>query len=72
MMSFLKVKTTWTNAELVPLKLCIATIYLLIGAYFKELVKEYAVSIFILFVVTMIWSMYLWIRKMNQPPSNIS
>ena len=39
-MNFFKVKTSWSNAEFITLKLCIATAYLLIGAYFHRFIHD--------------------------------
>ncbi|MFZ4456697.1 MAG: hypothetical protein ACOYOT_10790 [Bacteroidales bacterium] len=65
-MNFFKMKTSWSNAEFIPLKLCIASIYLVIGAYFHEFISNYYTPIFIIFVVTVVWTLYLWISKMKQ------
>ncbi len=65
-MNFFTRKSTWTNWELIPLKLAIASIYLLIGAMFWKEVKEYAGIIGILFGITVMISLYLWINKMKE------
>ena len=65
-MNFFKRKTTWTNWELISLKLAIASIYLLIGAMYWKEVKTYAGIIGILFGITVMISMYLWITKMKK------
>jgi NADH:ubiquinone oxidoreductase subunit 6 (subunit J) len=65
-MNFFTRKTTWTNWELIPLKLAIATIYLLLGAMFWQEVKQYAGIIGILFGITVMISLYLWIKKMKE------
>ena len=65
-MNFFKRKTTWTNWELISLKLSIASIYLLIGAMYWKEVKTYAGIIGILFGITVMISMYLWITKMKK------
>jgi hypothetical protein len=64
-MNFFKAKTTWTNAEFIPLKLCIAAAYLLIGTYFHTFFREYYIPVLILFVITVVWAVYLWISKMK-------
>ncbi len=64
-MNFFKIKTTWSNAELVVLKLCIATAYLLVGGYFHAFIRQYDVPVLIIFGITCIWSVYLWIVKMK-------
>jgi len=64
-MNFFKIKTSWSNAELIPLKLCIATAYILVGAYFHRFFHDHYVLVLILFVITVIWSVYLWLNKMK-------
>jgi hypothetical protein len=64
-MTFFKAKTTWTNAEFIPLKLCIASSYILVGAYFRDFVINYYLPILIVFGITVIWSVYLWVIKMK-------
>ncbi len=59
-------KTTWSNLEFIPFKICIGTAYLLIGMYFHEYVKQYKTLIIILFVFTWIVTMYMWLHKMKQ------
>lgn len=65
-MNFFTKKTTWTNWELIPLKLAIATIYLLLGAMFWKVVKEYDGIIGIIFGITLMISLNLWITKMKK------
>jgi len=64
-MNFLKIKTTWSNAEFIPLKLCIATAYILIGAYFHDFFRHYYIAVLVIFVITVSWTLYLWIKKMR-------
>ena len=66
-MNFFKAKTTWSNAEFIPLKLCIASIYIVIGSYFHDFFSKYYTALFILFGITVIWSVYLWIKKWKRP-----
>jgi predicted PurR-regulated permease PerM len=65
-MNFFKIKTTWSNAEFIPLKLCIATVYILIGSYFHNFFRDYYVPLLIAFGITIIWSVYLWLNKMKK------
>ena len=65
-MNFFKAKTTWTNAEFIVLKLCIASIYLLAGSYFHDDVQRYTLPLLLLFAATCIWAVYLWVVKMKQ------
>lgn len=65
-MNFFKIKTTWTNAELIPLKVCIATAYILVGGYFHTFFGEYKLLILLFFGITVIWSVFLWNTKMKK------
>jgi hypothetical protein len=65
-MNFFKLKTTWTNAEFIPLKLCIGAAYILVGAYFHQFFCTYYIPVIIVFVITVSWSLYLWLKKMKQ------
>ena len=65
-MDFFKLKTTWTNAELVVLKLCIASAYILAGAYFHRFIAEYKYLFIVLFLITVVASVYKWISKMKK------
>ncbi len=62
-MKLFKLKTTWTNAEFIPLKLCIASFYILVGAYFRHFVSQYRWLFVALFAITVIWTVYLWSTK---------
>jgi len=64
-MNFFKIKTSWSNAEFIPLKLCIAAAYLLIGAYFHRFIRDYYIPVLIVFLITVICSVYLWLDKMK-------
>jgi hypothetical protein len=64
-MNFFLKKTTWSNLEFIPLKLCIASAYLLIGSWFPEFFQQYKVVLLVLFVLTVIWSVYKWYHKMH-------
>jgi len=65
-MNFFKIKTCWTNAELAILKLCVATAFVLVGAYFHDFFRYYYIPVFVVFGITVIWSVYLWLNKINQ------
>lgn len=66
MKNFFNLKTTWTNAEFIPLKLCIASAYILIGIYFVDFFKKYWQFIALIFIITVITSIAMWIKKMKQ------
>ncbi|SMO52254.1 hypothetical protein [Solitalea koreensis] len=65
-MNFFKIKTSWSNAEFIVLKLCIAMAYIFIGSYFHNFFSQYYTPILIVFLITMIWSVYLWLSKMKK------
>ncbi len=64
-MNFFNIKTTWSNAELIPLKLCIASAYVILGTYFHDFFKDYYTPILLLFAITVSWSVYQWFQKMK-------
>ena len=64
-MNFFRAKTTWSNAEFIIIKLCIASAYILIGSYFHDFVKDYYLPLFIIFGITVIWFVFLWWKKMK-------
>jgi hypothetical protein len=65
-MNFFTRKTTWTNLELIPLKLAIGSVYLLLGAIFWQYAKTYAEIIGIIFIITIVITHYLWRKKMKE------
>lgn len=64
-MNFFQQKTTWSNAELIPLKLCITSAYILVGAYFHDWVWQYRNFIIGIFIVTVSIAVYWWMKKMR-------
>jgi type IV secretory pathway TrbL component len=64
-MSFLNRKTCWNNKELGVFKICVASFYVVIGAWFHEFFLEYKWIFIALFVITMIWTFSLWLRKLK-------
>ncbi len=64
-MNFFKTKTSWTNAEFIILKLCIASAYVCIGSYFHYFIEKWYFPILLLFAITSIWAVYLWVKKMK-------
>lgn len=65
-MNFFSRKTTWSNAEFIPLKLCIASFYIVAGAYFYSFVQRYYWLFIAVFAVCVIWTVYLWLVKMRK------
>ena len=64
-MNFFQIKTSWSNAELIVLKLCIASAYILVGTYFHNFFRTYYIPVLIVFIITVIWAVYLWLIKMK-------
>lgn len=63
LIKFLNRRTSWTNAELGLIKICVGSAYLIIGSYFHEFFHAFLVVAGIVFVITAGWTFYLWIKK---------
>lgn len=50
---FLKIKTCWSNAILIVLKICIATAYILVG-YYSTIFNSYYVLVLIIFGIAVV------------------
>ncbi|NHM07529.1 hypothetical protein G4D82_09880 [Flavobacterium sp. CYK-4] len=66
-MDFFQRKTTWTNAEFIWLKLSVASAFLIIGAQYADFFSKYFQWIFIVFALSVIRAVFLWIKKMDAP-----
>jgi K+ transporter len=64
-MNFFKTRTSWTNAEFIILKLCIASAYVFLGSYFHKFIELGYLPILLLFAISCIWAVYLWVKKMK-------
>lgn len=64
-MRFLNKKMIWTNAEFIPFKLCIASIFLIAGSYFHNFIHHCYSLLLVLFGITVSWTLYLWVQKMR-------
>ncbi len=64
-MNFFKMKTSWSNAEFILIKLCMASVYILAGSYFHEFFENYYSVLIVIFAVTAIWFVYQWLKKMK-------
>jgi hypothetical protein len=64
-MGFMNKKMTWTNTEFIPFKVCIAAIYLYLGASFPDFLRPYKGALLILFGISLLVLMTLWIKKMR-------
>lgn len=69
-MNFFKIKTSWSNAEFIPFKLCIASIYILVGTYFHHFFWEYYIPVLVVFGITAVWTLSLWLNKMRMESKN--
>jgi len=58
-------KTSWSNAEFILIKLCMASVYILAGSYFHEFFENYYSVLIVIFAVTAIWFVYQWLKKMK-------
>jgi hypothetical protein len=61
-----KARTTWSNAEFIVFKLSITSAYLIIGTYFHALFSNYYIPLFIVFGISLVWTVSLWLKKMKQ------
>ena len=61
-----KAKTTWSNAEFIIFKLSITCGYLIIGTYFHALFSKYYIPLFIVFGISLVWTVALWLKKMRR------
>jgi hypothetical protein len=61
-----KARTTWSNAEFIVFKLCITCAYLIIGTYFHALFSNYYIPLFIVFGISLAWTVSLWLKKMKE------
>jgi hypothetical protein len=64
-MGFLNKKMTWTNTEFIPFKVCIAAIYLYLGASYPAFFTPYKTVLLGLFGLCLLIVMRLWIKKMK-------
>ncbi len=64
-MNFLKLKSTWTTAELGIIKVCVAAMYLVVGAYFHNFIHSYYWPLLIVGAACALWAGYLWLKKVK-------
>ncbi|TDP00643.1 hypothetical protein [Flavobacterium sp. 245] len=64
-MNFFKIKTCWSNAEFILIKLCMASAYIFIGSYFHDFFKNYYTALIVVFGITVIWFVYQWLKKIK-------
>ena len=66
MKKFFLAITSWSNLEFIPLKLCIGSAYLLLGAIFHEWVMDHHILISFIFGLTAAISLRSWVVKMKR------
>lgn len=64
-MNFFFINTTWTNAQLILLKWCVFSFGLIAGLCFDEYLEVYLPYITGFCIITAVWIIYLWIKKMR-------
>ena len=64
-MNFLFIKTLWTNIELGLVKVCATAFGIILGIYFYEFLGGYLVLLWIVFIVTAIWGIVMWAKKIS-------
>ncbi len=64
-MNFFKIKTSWSNAELGIFKVCVASMFVMIGVFFNDYLRNFYVPLLIIFGITLVWTLFLWITKMK-------
>jgi len=65
-MNFFEAKTSWKNIEFIPFKLCVASAYMMVGAYFQSFISKHLEIFVIPFLVSVAWTVYLRMSKMRQ------
>jgi hypothetical protein len=65
-MSFLTRKVIWANWQFGPLKLAMLTLGIMIGAYFADFLKPYVWLFGLVFLLTAIWVIIIWVKAMRK------
>lgn len=65
-MSFLKKRTSWTNAEIGLIKICVLSAGCMIGLFFHDWLEKYLAAFLIIFLITTPRVFYLWWIKMKE------
>lgn len=65
-MRFLQLLTTWSNAELGLIKICLICFGISVGIYFYGTVQPYLSYFFVAFCITAVWAFALWFKKLRQ------
>jgi hypothetical protein len=64
-MKFLFITTNWTNAQLLLFTVCVFSFGIIGGLYFYESLKYYLPYITGFSIITAVWIIYLWVKKMR-------
>jgi len=64
-MNFFKRKSSWSNTELGLIKVCVGSMYIIIGTYFHEFFKNYLWIFVLLYIATAIPVFYIWVKQMR-------
>lgn len=64
-MNFLKIKTSWSNIELGLIKICVLSAGIILGTYFHVYLKNHLQLLGMVFLVTAVWTIYLWVKKVK-------
>ena len=62
-MNFFKNQNKLVKRRIIPLKLCIATAYILVEPFPQLFFRDFYIPVLIVFGITVIWSVYLWLNK---------
>lgn len=65
-MNFLKRKTSWINMELGLIKAYLSSAGMIAAIYLYESLKNILPVLWMMCVITFVWSGYLWIKKTNE------
>ena len=66
LMRFLRTITSWSNAELGLLKLCLSCFGICIGLYFHEYLQAWLAYFFAVYIIMAIWALLLWFKKIKR------
>lgn len=64
-MNFFKIKTTWTNLEIGILKMSLGSIFILLGSFFHDLIRDYYFPISIIAIVGVLYTLVLYFKKVK-------
>lgn len=65
-MNFFNCKTTWSNAELIVVKIALLSAGMLVGIYGADILLHLAGYLWVLAIVTCLAGFYLWLIKIKR------